>query len=311
MNGDIAAARAYLKAGNSNRALELVEQVLKLDPYSNQALEAHCNILFTINAFDKLQSVAASWLSREPGNIVPSFHLLLCHIHRKDKRAARVTIDNFRIATPNPEEVDLVESIYEAKFGNTTEGFSTLAKSFGEAGDKGVEHQFKSYAALANADIRGAIQQAELGRQAGDCSASTLARLSMLYFRALRFGKSRECARLALKIDPTLPIPRELLILSWVVLFPPFLIGHLALTLTTNTRHWTSMFGNRAFFYALGVPVVVLVLVLLDKSLGAIGVPVSKLALLSIAFILYSPFIGSVTKLVYGWRKSTVKLNDY
>jgi hypothetical protein len=204
-----------------------------------------------------------------------------------------------------------LESAYQVRFGKADEGFAHLAKQAAREGNKPMEFKFGSLAAVKRSNLSEAIQEAEFARRSGDSSAETAALLSMLCFRTLRLGKCRSYARLALQANHDQPIPRELLVLSWLVLFPPFLLAHLCLMVITYVQKSTkfAILLALALFFA-GAPIILAVFWVTSGLMMPLGLDGWPTYALFIAFCLYSPYIGSVAKLLTRRRKE-LKLSGY
>ena len=151
--------------------------------------------------------------------------------------------------------------------------------------------------------------QGELALQRGDDDGSIAAYLSMIAFRGFRFSRSRRYARLALTKNPSLPIPRELLVLSWLVYFPPFLLGHIVMNALQWAGRWKvfSFFITLVAFYVLGLPALLLSHMLVSWT----GLGFLQTALLTLGFGFYLLFIGSLAKLLRGSKPKEVVLRDY
>lgn len=100
-------------------------------------------------------------------------------------------------------------------------------------------------------DMWEALQRSEAAKRNGDHSATNLALNSLLHFGLMRFSKCRQSARLTLEVEPNSPIAKELLVLSWLVFFPPFLMAHFLLYMSNFVRRHLERFGELVVLVAL------------------------------------------------------------
>jgi tetratricopeptide (TPR) repeat protein len=311
MHGNVAAARAFMSASNPNQALKHIELALKEHPHASEVLTVYLEVLEKLERFDLLEATATDWLARRPNEFVPSAMLLSFYGRRGDKKKARGLIEGFRAGNSNPHTTEKLEAAYKTWFGKAEEGYSWFAEEAARRNDKVREFKMNSLAASSKSKLREAILEAEFARKLGDDGADSCARLSMLCFRAFRFQKCREYAQLALKADPTLVVPKELLLLSWLVLFPPFLLAHASIELASRVSPMKMMLIALALLASGGWGIVAVVLLGVLNLISTVGIPPSVSVVLFIAFGLYMPFIGKVSKLLGLGRKAKVKLRDY
>ena len=93
-------------------------------------------------------------------------------------------------------------------------------------------HVLCSIAAISPRPSVSAIRR---GRQAAR-EPSFASFMAMICFRSFRFAKSRHYARLALRAEPGHPVATELLVLTRLVWFPPFLLAHALLFLAAQVN---------------------------------------------------------------------------
>jgi tetratricopeptide (TPR) repeat protein len=314
MNSNIATARAFLSAGNLKLALEQAHLALKRDPRASAALDVYCDILLKLERFDDAEKVAIDWIATHPQQVTPYFIMLNIYADRKDKKMAQALVEHFRVASIAPQDFEVFEATFIARFGDKASGYTKLADYFAKAGDKAGEFRLKSYVAIANSNISEAIIESEFARGSGDNSAQTASRLSMLSFRVFRFRKCREYAELALKADPTCAIPQELLILSRLVYFPPFLVAHMGLAFIT----WMSRKKSPILQFAIAislmfcvVPIAFLASKMITVIPSLIGIPPIVSYGLFFSFAFYAPYIGMIAKYRNQTLRREVKLKDY
>jgi tetratricopeptide (TPR) repeat protein len=309
MNGDVAAARAFLEAGNTKLALDHVEKVLTERPDAREALEVYCDILLKLDDLVKLEKVAVDWIGKRPTDPMPYLSLLVCYARRDDKKMASALLEHFKSAFPhNAEDVKLMEALYQTRFGDKQSGYTQLAKSAGERGDKRNEFTYSAYVALAKANLSEAIKEAEYARRTGETTPENAALLAMLNFRIFRFEKCTMYARMALKDRPNMPIPLELTVLSWLVLFPPFFLAHAGLALLTYLGRSGAA---SAIALVVAIPLSVPAFGLTEMIMRQIGLGGWPTAILIVAWAFYAPYIGSVAQWLYGGKPKDVELADY
>lgn len=315
MSGKVAAARAFLTAGNTKRALEYLEEALKDDPEDSAALDAYCDTLRNLERFEDVERIARDWLARSPNNGHAHVQLIVTLFSRSNARGARLAMDAFREAVPwDLNSHNYLETIYQARFVDAPKGLDSLAERARRDGDKKTEFRFASYAAAKRNNLDDAIMEGEFARRTGEDSAEHAAYLAMLYFRTFRMGKCRKYAREALTKKPGAPVPTELICLSWLVLFPPFFVAHLCMLIWTK---WSSgSFGG--FILGLLLAVIAILLVVITYNympplMARMGLPYNADASLwlFIAWGLYFPLIGAVATLFTQRKPKEIRLSDY
>jgi tetratricopeptide (TPR) repeat protein len=314
MHSKIAAARAFETAGNHAQALKQIEEVLAEQPQNNNALDVYCDVMRHLGRAKETQSQVEQWLARAPSDIRAAMNLLAIFVEQRDKRNAKMLLATFEQSSKDPDNIELFRACYNTRFGNSDEGFQGLAAHYGKSGDKAGALRSTASAAVRQERLLKAYVLGEAAVQAGDRSAGALALMSMLAYRTFRFSKCRFYAREALKADPTLPIPRELIWMSWVVLFPPFLLAQaLLFILSLFPKNNSGYIVALAVTFPLVTPVVAPFVALCSWLLSLVGLDLGffKTFLLTIGFALYQPFIGRVSPYLKGGRKRNVKLGDY
>ena len=313
MSGNVAAARAFLSAGNTKLALAQLEDILADDPQDAGALDAYCDALREAGRDADALRVARDWIARAPRDQSAHIQLIASLMRGNDGKAARKAIDAYRDVAPwDVDALDWLETTHEARFGNQAKGLRTLSQRFARKGDHKTEFRLASYAAEKRSDLPEAIIEAEYARRTGDDSPELAAYLAMLCFRAFRLSKCRQYARDALQKRPGMPAPTELLYLSWIVFFPPFLVAHLCLYIFDRLRRM-SAWGRLIWIpvvYMLGLPTATLFFSLAG-ILKPIGVGRPAMFVLFLLFVLYEPFIGLIASLIQSRRPKEIQLTDY
>jgi len=177
----IAAARAFLEAGNFKLAIKHAEEVLQKDPENSRALEVLGDTLLKTNEHQRLEELSVSWLGRDPSAGAPHMFLFFCYLQRKDEKMARALLDHFSTACPgHKREIDMFEAAFKTKFGKPEEGFDSLARIYAADGDKRSAFKFNSLAALKRQNLSEAITEGEFARRSGDVSPSHAIRRSWM-----------------------------------------------------------------------------------------------------------------------------------
>lgn len=313
-NSQIAAARAFLAAGNFKQAITHAEEVLRKDPYDEGALAALGDTLVQTGDHARLETMSVDWLGRQPDASYPHLFLFFCYMQRGDEKLARALLDHYRTACPGAtKDHAMFEATFQAKFGKAEEGLDTLANIYAADGDNRSAFKFNSLAALKRQNLSEAILEGEFARRSGDASAKHLGYMAMLCFRALRFAKCRDYARQALAAEPGMDIPRELQVLSYVVWFPPFLFGHAVMYLLTGVSGPLQRFIAFALLWGAGLPALVFTHYLLTLALAPLGLRPGAMIVVGLAFAyaMYMPFIGTLSRLLNGRANKEVQLADY
>lgn len=313
MSGNIAAARAFLSAGNTKLALAQLEDILADDPQDPDALDAYCDTLREAGPDADALRIARDWIARAPQDQRAHIQLIVGLMRSNDRKGTRKAIDAYRDFAPwDVDALDWLETTFEARFGDQAKGLKALAERMARSGDRKNEFRFASYAAEKRSDLPEAIIEAEYARRTGDDSPELAAYLAMLCFRAFRFSKCRKYAREALSKRPGMPAPTELIYLSWLVFFPPFLFAHLCLYVLDRLRRMSG-WGRLILVpvvYVAGVPTMA-IFFSLAGALKPIGLGRPAMFVLFLLFVLYEPFIGLIATLLQSRRPKAIELTDY
>lgn len=311
MAGNIAAAKAFLDAGNPLRAKTELETVLREEPHLDIALDVYCLTLRELNDWEKVEEISRARLGRDPNCVAAYANLLLRFQQARRRRDAARLRDDYRAAIKDPEELQMLEQVYAICFGDKPAAWQELSKRAAEIGDYQRSFRFSSNAAMLRSDVGTALQDSEFARRTGDASAATLERISFLSFKLMNYGKCRDFARQALRADPTLSLPRELIVLSWLSLFPPFLVACVAMRIFLLFDKFGTMF-YLAMCYTVGPALGMVSLLILSFLAQLVGVSAWLTVGLAVTYGLYLAFgIGTLARLFGGSGKATIKLDNY
>jgi hypothetical protein len=136
----IAAARAFLEAGDTRLALQHADEVLRQEPENPHALAVHADTLLKLADFARLETLAVDWIGRAPWAPEPHAYLFACYMKRGDRRMARSLLDHFRSIHPGPsKQRDHFEAAFETRFGTPAAGPDRLAGIYAADGDRRAE----------------------------------------------------------------------------------------------------------------------------------------------------------------------------
>ena len=313
-NARIASARAFLEAGNLQRALTEIEGVLRDDPYKPDALQTYCDILLKLKRLDLLEQAALKWLGHNPSSLLAYSHLLYCFKMSARRNDAEGLWQRFRGVNTDSQELKLALALYDVCFGSKADGWAQVSQEFSSEGKNAEAYAFASRAARAKGDILEAWAQAKLALEAGYRDVHHLEYMSVLCFRLMRFAKCREFARLALRTDPRLAIARELLFLSWLVWFPLFLVAHVLalLRFLLAVQKWVVIALVIAPLVVFAGPALKGLYWTITFPATLVGIPgYVSLSLFAIYFGYTHKMLGSVVKFVMPSTRKSVELKDY
>jgi tetratricopeptide (TPR) repeat protein len=313
-NARIASARAFLEAGNLQRALTEIEGVLRDDPHEPDALQTYCDTLLKLKRLDLLEQAAWKWLGHDPSSLLAYSHLLYCFKRSARRKDAEELRQRFLGASTDPQDVKLALALYDVSFGSKADGWAQVSEEFSSEGRHAETYAYASRAARARGDMREAWAQAKLALGAGYRDAHHLEYMSVLCFRLMRFAKCREFARLALRTDPHLAIARELLVLSWLVWFPPFLVAHVLalLRLLLAGQKWVVIALVIAPLVVFAGPAVKGLYWTITFPATLAGIPdYVSLSLFAIYLGYTHKMLGSVVKFAMPSTRKSVELKDY
>jgi len=303
--GTIAAARAYASAGNFKLAEQHLKRVLAADPNDADACEVWCQLLTKQKKFAELETFAKFWIGRDGQNERAYTYLFGSYVARKDRNNATAVLERFRELFPERVLQHLAfQSMLDVNCAKEASGYDQAIAAFQSVGDQAQVLRFQSQAAFRRSNFAEAIHLGDQSWQAGYRETSFASYMAMICFRSFRFGKSRQYARLALGAEPGHPVATELLVLTRLVWFPPFLFAHALLFLLARVN-CNRLFGAIAlpsiFFFAL---------------FGLLFVPVKTEAVLSVVVLMifycaYGPIIGKIAAFAYRNGAPTVRLSGY
>jgi len=308
-SGAIAAARAYADAGNFRLAKQHLETVLAADPNDGDACEVWCQLLTKQKKFDELETFAKSWIGRDGQNETAHTYLFGSYVAREDRNNATAVLERFRGLFPEMVLQQLAfQSMLDVNCAREASGYDQAIAAFQSVGDQAQVLRFESQAAFRRSDFAEAIRLGDKSWQAGYRETSFASYMAMICFRSFRLEKSRQYARFALRAEPGHPVATELLVLTRLVWFPPFLLAHALLFVPARLN------SDRRFGVIFGNPWVIALASLI--LFGLLAAPLNAATVFTVfvqmfSWCAYAPFIGKIAALAYRNGAPTVRLSGY
>ena len=270
-SGTIAAARAYAQAGNFKLAEQHLKTVLAANPDDGDACEAWCELLTKQKKFAELETFAKSWIGHDGQSEKAYTYLFGSYVARKDRSNSTAVLERYRELFPEHVLQHFAfQSLLDANCAKEASDYDQTIAVYQSIGDQAQVLRFESQAAFRRSNFAEAIHLGDQSWQAGYRETSFASYMAMICFRSFRFAKSRHYARLALRAEPGHPVATELLVLTRLVWFPPFLLAHALLFLAAQVN------CNR-LFGAIALPSIFLL-----ALLGFLLIPVKPEAVLPI-----------------------------
>jgi len=308
-SGAIAAARAYADAGNFRLAEQHLKSVLAADPDDSDACEAWCQLLTKQKKFAELEPFAKSWIGRDGQNERAYTYLFGSYVAREDRTNATAVLERYRALFPEQVLQHLAfQSMVDVNCAKEASGYDEAIAAFESVGDQAQVLRFQSQAAFRRSDFAEAVRLGDRSWQAGYRETSFASYMAMICFRSFRFGKSRQYARFALRAEPGHPVATELLVLTRLVWFPPFLLAHALLFVPARAN------SDRRLGVIVGNPwVIALASIILFGLLSAPlnATTVFAVFLLMFSWCAYAPFIGKIAAFAYRNGAPTIRLSGY
>lgn len=320
-DGKLAAARAYLSAGNLDLARKHAEAVLRENPGHAEALDVLCAVFTRQNEPDLLERTALDWMARDPAAYGPHFHLMELYINRREAGLARQLIAHYRSQRPGETlHQEFLAAQYEARIENRASGWDRLARAEESRGNTAAALRCRTLAAARRGKVALAIRNGEAARRHGPVNARFLLLLAEIYYRGFRFARCRAAARAALAMQPGLAAPRELIFLSWAVWFPPFLLMHAVNFLAITARGLTgSKQAMRGVYALLMIGMILPISHSATDALAITGLPILSdvrinavsLFIAMFGFAYYNSRLGAITRMIRGQRRASIELVGY
>jgi tetratricopeptide (TPR) repeat protein len=313
-SGSVAAARAFSAAGNFKLAAQHLNEVLAADPGNSEACAAWCDMLTTQKKFADLETFARAWIGRDGHSDMAHLYLTGSYAARKDRENAAAALERCRKLFPEMAlQHHVMQGIIDANCPKDAASYDAAIAVAEAAGSNEHALSLQSQAAFRRPDFAEAVRLGDQAWQAGCTRTSFASYMAMICFRSFRLAKSRHYARLALRAEPGHAVASELLVLTLLVCFPPFLLAHAGLLLLAgfNCRREfgatvgssIAILGAGLFAAAFLTPVSILVS---PVTVTAVMVNVAFMVL----YCAYAPFIGSIAKFAHRGGR-TIRLPNY
>lgn len=224
-------------------ARRIAEKHLQKCPDSDQALDLLIDCLNRQGAHREALERALAWREREPLSPAAQVNVAHGYLHLRKKKDARAAIDDFRASFPFlADSADSLDGKYALVFDQherARQAFEARAKAQPDDLDAKLGLMLAAFGAERM------WRAARLGREIVASDPDNGVALRHLAFAELclmRFKSARTHALAALRIDATAASMREVVWASRAALFPPFLFGHMALSVavlaTGAFRSW-------------------------------------------------------------------------
>ncbi len=221
----ILAGEQLLNAGNVSGARKIAEKILAGSPQHDGALALLHECLEEDRDFAAARKLAEQWLEHSPACLPAHKALIRSSMNLEDAKTARRALAVCQQAFPQETFYSkLIEGVLDLRFGNG----KTASRIFSELGSEHpglTDMLFMQGATAYKRDrlftARRVLQ--EVVKQNPQAVAAWRL-LAFTAFHLMCFGQCRKAARFALTLDPTLYELRILIVLAWIVYFPPFFL---------------------------------------------------------------------------------------
>lgn len=348
--GKIAAAQAFFEAGNIRHAMALAAEVLGQDTWNTDALDLMCQAHFKnyqseVNSqigrswigyvlrngngrsaeLKAMIELAQSWIGHSPEDVKPYRWLMKAYRGQYKRRKAKAVMTAFKTANPHSAFlIDLLQADFVHHYGVSATSNEWWASVYERRGEVAKAKTLRCEALMEQGYIKAAQKEIEQDVEDGVASENAIVQLATIYLRQLKLIKCREVARQIATQFPGNPISRELQILCWMTLFPPFLCGNIVMRLweipQELVRHQASWlrFPFRVICncFAMGLLIaVVFAFVAAAHWFGlgrqATGLCISGLGVSTLLFAIYFQTPGLFSTLSVMARTRPVKIQDY
>ena len=230
MVGQLEAGRALCEAGNFAAARKAAESHLRDDPHDALALDLLFDSLNGQGAHQEALDLAIEWRERAPLSSLAQGNVIVGYLNLRKKKQAREALDRFRETFPwDSDTIKMLSGKYGLVFGDFDRAGEAFT-AFSEARPDNINGKLGRMIAEAGAERYASAVR--LGREiiASDPNNQVaLMQLARAEVCLMRFKRARAHAEAAMRIDPAATAMREVIWISRVALFPPFLFAHLAL----------------------------------------------------------------------------------
>lgn len=244
MDGILEAGRAQLEAGEIFAAIRAAKQVLADDPQNVEAL----HLLYRAHAAEQdyasAQNTIDSWLRIDPNDPDAHFSHALLKMAIGWQDQAKQLIEAFEQSFPHmPSYTLALRATWEYAYGSPDKAIELYRIALSNDPNN---LYVKAELAMAYAEGRNFIAAGGLMREvllANPNHSDALRTLAISELKSFRLADARNLAKAARAANPRDMAMKKVVWLSWLVLFPPFALGHLLQLVLSGTRY---AFGNIA-----------------------------------------------------------------
>ncbi len=275
MGGSLEHGWAFLSAGNAAGAMRAAKQALNDDPNDVEALDLLQQAHITSRDYRSADEVIKQWLRLSPDDSDAHAANIFLLIALGFQDEATVAIKSFGEAFPHDgHRLSYLEALWDASFGRPDRAASRLQDLYGTFGG---DPSILLMLGRALFDARNPLAAEEpietvLSQDANNVDALHI--LAFTRYRAFRFGEARALAKQVRERGGTESSIKFLPFLTWVSLFPPFLMGHgLAWMMGQLAKQFGGVAGH---VFAGGLGVTIAGIIYWATQVAAVQAPPSK-----------------------------------
>ena len=223
---NITSGEAFLKARNYRMAAKIADEILSITPEDQEANHLKFNCFFQQQKYYEAFEISRTWLAIDTMSPLAHFSLICALLKLEKYNKANEALKVFKSTLPYEKEaIQLAEYLYFQQTGSITKSEKALSefkKSAPGLDFSGIEGQLKykkNHFIAAMEFYRKLIEK-------GSANYGDYRFYAFSAFRSLRLSVARNAAREALKLEPSALFMRETVVLSYLVLIPPFLFAH-------------------------------------------------------------------------------------
>lgn len=304
----VAAAHAFMDAGNHAAAKKLLAEVLAQDVHHERAFDALTGLMLQTREYSGLVDAAKTFLAHNPESDLGQTGLLLGYLKCSRQSEALAVLTQVKsLATFDVNTVEMLETAYNSKYGDKQAAFQKAASFYENQDDKTHQRLLALGDAKAGLAIAG-LRKAEIAVAAGDNSPQANALVAILAYRAIMPWKSIPAALRTLRKKPDDHRTREVLFLSFLLVLPQVFCAQallLALPLLEGKR-----IGQQQSAITVAGLAVMAWFFIADPELFGIS-SVWWFTIPTTLFVFYQGFLGKTSALIRGNRAPSVALKDY
>ncbi|MCP4072512.1 MAG: tetratricopeptide repeat protein [Hyphomicrobiales bacterium] len=226
VTNSISSGQAFLKARNYNSAAKIADEILSSNPNDQEANYLKFDCFFEQKKYSEALEYSQIWLAKNAISPLAHFSLFCAFLKLGKNGKANEALEVLKSTLPYEKEtIQIAEYLYFQQTGSITKSEKALSKFRKSA--PGLD--FSGHEGLLKYKKNHFIAAMEIYKQLiekGFANYGDYRFYAFSAFRALRLRTARNAARDALKLEPSALFMRETIILSYLVLIPPFLFAH-------------------------------------------------------------------------------------